>query len=389
MLGIVLSGGGARGAYEIGFWKAIRRLHIKYDIVTGTSVGALNGAMMVQKSYHKAYKIWKYIEQKQIVDNIESYDKRVLIKFYLRSFFKGGASVSGLEKIVQNAVNEKKFFKSKVDFGIVTYNLSKVKPLIVKKNEMKNGYLHHYILASSTCFPFFKVKNIDENKYIDGGFYDNLPINLAIDMGATDIIAVDLKAVGFKKRVKSKNVNSIIISPRNNIGSFLEFDYNYSRKSISFGYNDTMKTFNRLDGYLFTFKKGNINKNYNKYYDKFYKIVSILFEKSSKDNFFDDFKTRNSKDVFLNIIEKCGVIFELDQSKIYNIKKYNKVLIYEVNKKRTRKSLITEFLDKKNCIKKVYDLLMDDVYSNKEKIKSENFLFHQEIILAVYLYVIS
>ena len=50
MLAVVLSGGGARGAYEAGVWKALRKLHIKYDIVTGTSIGAINGFMMVQKT---------------------------------------------------------------------------------------------------------------------------------------------------------------------------------------------------------------------------------------------------------------------------------------------------------------------------------------------------
>ena len=55
---IVLSGGGGKGAYQIGFWKAIRQLGIKYDIVTGTSIGALNGAFMVQKDYHNAFNLW-------------------------------------------------------------------------------------------------------------------------------------------------------------------------------------------------------------------------------------------------------------------------------------------------------------------------------------------
>ena len=53
MLAVVLSGGGARGAYEAGVWKALKKLHIKYDIVTGTSIGANNGFMMVQKDLGK------------------------------------------------------------------------------------------------------------------------------------------------------------------------------------------------------------------------------------------------------------------------------------------------------------------------------------------------
>ena len=50
MKAIVLSGGGSKGSYQIGAWKALRKLKINYDIVTGTSVGALNGALMVQKN---------------------------------------------------------------------------------------------------------------------------------------------------------------------------------------------------------------------------------------------------------------------------------------------------------------------------------------------------
>ena len=54
MKALVLSGGGSKGAYQIGAWKALKKLHIKFDIVTGTSVGALNGALVTQKSYRKA-----------------------------------------------------------------------------------------------------------------------------------------------------------------------------------------------------------------------------------------------------------------------------------------------------------------------------------------------
>ena len=54
MRAIVLSGGGSKGSYQIGVWKALRKLKIDYDIVTGTSVGALNATFMDQKKYQKA-----------------------------------------------------------------------------------------------------------------------------------------------------------------------------------------------------------------------------------------------------------------------------------------------------------------------------------------------
>ena len=58
MKALVLAGGGAKGAYEMGVWKALRRLKIKIDIVTGTSIGSLNGALIVQNSYYKAMRLW-------------------------------------------------------------------------------------------------------------------------------------------------------------------------------------------------------------------------------------------------------------------------------------------------------------------------------------------
>ena len=65
---IVLSGGGSKGAYQIGVWKALRKLKIKYDIVTGTSIGSVNGIMMVQNEYHKASFLWKNIGFNDIFD---------------------------------------------------------------------------------------------------------------------------------------------------------------------------------------------------------------------------------------------------------------------------------------------------------------------------------
>ena len=64
MKALVLSGGGSKGSYQIGAWKALKKLHIKFDIVTGTSVGALNGALITQKNYYKAIHLWKKMNLK-------------------------------------------------------------------------------------------------------------------------------------------------------------------------------------------------------------------------------------------------------------------------------------------------------------------------------------
>ena len=58
MFGLVLEGGGAKGAYQIGAWKALKELGIDIKGVAGTSVDALNGAMIVQDDFEKAYEVW-------------------------------------------------------------------------------------------------------------------------------------------------------------------------------------------------------------------------------------------------------------------------------------------------------------------------------------------
>ena len=64
----VLAGGGSRGAYQIGAWQALREIGYDFSIVTGTSVGALNGAMIVQGDFEKAKWLWENITLEQVLD---------------------------------------------------------------------------------------------------------------------------------------------------------------------------------------------------------------------------------------------------------------------------------------------------------------------------------
>ena len=82
---IVLSGGGGKGSYQIGVWKALKKLHKKYDVVTGTSVGALNGAYMVQNDFQKAMDTWKNINYEMIFDDpLEIKSKKDILSFYAK-----------------------------------------------------------------------------------------------------------------------------------------------------------------------------------------------------------------------------------------------------------------------------------------------------------------
>ena len=74
MYGLVLGGGGAKGAFQIGVWKALIELEIEVGYVCGTSVGALNGAFFAQKKYDIAYKMWSELG----MDHVFNADKETL-----------------------------------------------------------------------------------------------------------------------------------------------------------------------------------------------------------------------------------------------------------------------------------------------------------------------
>ena len=65
--GLVLEGGGAKGAYQIGAWKALREAGVKLKGIAGTSVGALNGALICMGDYENARKVWENITYSRIM----------------------------------------------------------------------------------------------------------------------------------------------------------------------------------------------------------------------------------------------------------------------------------------------------------------------------------
>ena len=204
-LGLVLSGGGSKGAYEIGVYKALKKLHKNIDIVTGTSIGAINGLFIVQKDLRGALKLWKNISFKTIYDedSFPIMEDEKLSKIYMqyaKSFInEGGLDIYKMTSLFDKSFKPYKFYNSNIDYGLVTYNISQNKPVLKIKEELPKENIKDYVLASASCYPAFKPYLIDGEMYIDGGYYDNLPINLAIDLGATEIIAVDLRAIGFKQ----------------------------------------------------------------------------------------------------------------------------------------------------------------------------------------------
>ena len=334
---IVLSGGGSKGAYELGVWKALRKLHISYDIVTGTSVGSLNGAMMVQKSYHRAKKLWSNLSFNTIFESDLAKNpttKQILEEYGKNIIVKGGMDVTNLENLLKKCISSKRFFKSKIDYGLVTYNLSSKKPILKNKKDLTPDNLYDFLIASSTCFPAFKMKQIDGDKYIDGGYFDNLPINLAISLCADEIIAVDLEAIGLTQEVKNKNIPITYIHPHNTLASFLYFEKHSAKLAIKYGYFDTLKQYGKFDGNSYTFYKGQINKLLKYYPILTHNLKEILtfntqhaLDKLLKTTLYKNIFTKEDYlNKMLDIIEDLGKNFHINDTRVYTINTFNKQL---------------------------------------------------------------
>ena len=380
MKAIVLSGGGSKGSYQIGVWRALRKLHIRYDIVTGTSVGALNGALMVQNKFHKAIKLWSKINMELLFGDEATNSTKIkdVLNMYRINFFKnGGMDVKILEDVIDKYIDKDTFYNSKIDFGLVAVNLSGKKAVQMEKKDIPKDKLTDYLMASASCYPAFQKKDIDGNKFIDGGIFDNMPINLAIDLGADSIIAVDLCAPGIKARPK-KHVDTITIKPNNKLTNFLNFYEEGSIRNIKFGYNDTMKVFGKYKGYKYTFKKKNIDEAISEYHKLFIHNLNQILN-SEKLIKLIDVNLIDQEKLIIKTAEEIGLLLEFDETKIYKFRKFNKKLLKEFKKNKVNSKKIS-------TIEELYEMMLKKDY---KLLRTTGILHPKEFIEALYLYTIS
>lgn len=249
---LVLGGGGARGAYEIGVWQALRELGIPIHIVTGTSVGAINGALIAQDAFELSVTLWKELETSMVFD--------MGIKDILAN---NGIDNGKLEELLKQYIDETAIRKSSVEYGLVTAELPSLAPKFFMKEQIPEGMLVDYILASSALFPAMKSHEINSLKYVDGGYTDNLPVGLALDHGATHVIAVDLDVFAVIRKQRIKDADFLrIIECSWDLGNILIFDKSNSRRIMRLGYLDTLKAYQVYDGSFYCFAKGEFDKRH-------------------------------------------------------------------------------------------------------------------------------
>ena len=263
--GLVLAGGGTRGAYQVGVWKALKEINIDIKAIVGTSIGALNGALFLQDDYATTVKMYENIKINNIM-KVEGINANKNI-FDLSNIFnlaadykkQKGIDNTPLREMIKQYVDMDKLYNSEIDFGLVTYSVKSKTPLQKFKNEIPKEKMEDYLLASS-CFPIFKPQVIDGEEYFDGGFYDNMPSNMLINKGYKNIIIVDIAGLGFSKKLVNKDSYVKVISPSEDLGGTFEFNHEKIINNIKMGYLDTLRSFNKLQGHIFYFKPEEFSK---------------------------------------------------------------------------------------------------------------------------------
>lgn len=260
--GLVLAGGGAKGAYEIGAWKALREIGVEFEAIAGTSIGAINGAMIAQGDFNTAMKLWNNAEvskginiSEELKETENLFSVSNLPQILHEIIKNGGVDISPAKKLVEECICEEAVRKSKIPFGVVTFQLNSMKPIEMFVEDMPEGQLIDYIMASAR-FPGLVKQGPDDSQYLDGGVYDNAPIGLLRKRGINRLIVVDIssrKGVGHKEDLSCAEVVYIRPNDINELGESFEFDKEMNEKRMKMGYLDTQKTFGLIGGFNYYF----------------------------------------------------------------------------------------------------------------------------------------
>ena len=248
---LVLAGGGARGSYQVGVWKALMELDWHPQIITGTSVGSLNGAMFVLDQYETARDMWLSIRSKDVMELPEE-DADLSALHQVKA---GGMDVTPLEEIVERVLDEDALRAAPTRFGLVTVEQRGLKARELTLDEIPQGRVKDYLMASAACFPALRARDIDGVKFLDGGYSDNMPTGLAKKMGADELVCVDLEGVGIT-RPNRTGLPTTLIRSYWELGDILHFEPATARRNVELGYHDTLRAFGRLRGCAYAVDSG-------------------------------------------------------------------------------------------------------------------------------------
>lgn len=206
-VGVVLSGGGAKGYAHIGALKVIEEAGIKIDYIGGTSIGAIVGGLYASGySADELEEIMYQLDLNQMILNEKSrrelpfFDKSYREKYILELPFdnfrlgfpnaisSGQGAADELTYLFRHVHDVNNFNKLPIPFVCVATKLSNGESVVFRE-----GFLPQVVMASGAYPTLLEPVYINGEMYIDGGVRNNYPVQEVLDMGADIIIGVDLQ----------------------------------------------------------------------------------------------------------------------------------------------------------------------------------------------------
>lgn len=262
--GLVLAGGGGKGAYQIGAWQALREMGVTFEAIAGASIGAINGAFIASGDYDRASEFWHNISVDKGVkfaDNLPDSENLFSRKNWgvlFKEFIKNkGIDASPAEEFVAGYVDEKKVRESGIALGIIAVQMTQgVVPREIFIHEIPDGQLVDYLLASANI-PLATNIGPEGEKFLDGGAYDNTPLMTLKKRGYNRLIIVDISNIkGFAHNLNYLNSEVVHIRPYDidDLGATFDFDDAIIDRRIKLGYLDTKKAFSYILGNIYYFE---------------------------------------------------------------------------------------------------------------------------------------
>lgn len=256
-LGLALAGGGARGAYQIGAWKALKEYGLDKQIAaySGASVGSLNAVLFAMDDYDKAKELWMSLDK----DSMFNWEKKIykrLFKEKLNFFNKGIFSTKKLEKLLWstvdfNAIADKEVFVATTHLGdenstFLDLIRTNIKHYFKKDQQVEYVDLRDLddeetiktLLASCAIPIVFKPIQVGSETYYDGGVLDNTPYEPLVQAGCDTIIVIDLYTFSLMRINREDRANIHTVFPKKSLRGIMDFSHDKIERRFNLGYDD-------------------------------------------------------------------------------------------------------------------------------------------------------
>lgn len=255
-IGLVFSGGGAKGSYQIGVWKALREVGLERVIthVSGTSVGALNACFFAIGAFEQAVEAWNSLAVRDVLaidkNKIDALATKVEDLGIARTFAESALSLLGknrsggifsrnrLSRLIEQELDSTAIQHSQIKAYATCFEKSTMEAEYFLLNTQNAETIKAILLASSAIPVVFESHTIGQKEYLDGGLVDNTPIKPLYDVGVRSFIVVHLSQTGVVDTKLYPGARFLEIASVRDRGNFLTGTLNFSRQTVEQGLDD-------------------------------------------------------------------------------------------------------------------------------------------------------